>query len=168
MIAELNEMLTNSLKCKIISHLFYSNAFTGEETLSPQFKWSKHPFLLVSPHSSPYSGDLPNPGIKPKSPVAPAFQVDFLPLQHQGSPSWATVISRQSLIVWVFGIPFNTIAKTQNALFRNLISFYQVIQNSSVPGNPQIVLQLFQNHVYMVNQFWDHSLLCLVWNLKTK
>ena len=87
MIAELNEMLTDFLKCKIIIHLFHSNAFTGEETLPPQFKLSKHPFLLVSPHSSPYSGDLPDPGIKPKSPVALEFQVDSLPLQHQGSPS---------------------------------------------------------------------------------
>ena len=28
-------------------------------------------------------GDLPNPGIKPKS---PALQADSLPLSHQGSP----------------------------------------------------------------------------------
>ena len=86
MIAELNEMLTNSLKCKIISQLFHSNAFTREETLPPQFKLSKHPLLLVSAHSGPYAGDLPDPGIKPKSPAAPAFQVGSLPLQHQGSP----------------------------------------------------------------------------------
>ena len=33
----------------------------------------------------PPSGDLPNPGIKPYSPVAPAVQVDSLPLSHQGS-----------------------------------------------------------------------------------
>ena len=37
----------------------------------------------------PPPGDLPDPGIKPVSPVAPAFQVDFfLPLSHQGSPPW--------------------------------------------------------------------------------
>ena len=30
-------------------------------------------------------GDLPDPGIKPTSPVSPAFQVDSLPLSHQGS-----------------------------------------------------------------------------------
>ena len=30
----------------------------------------------------PSSGDLPDPGIKPVSPVAPALQADSLPLSH--------------------------------------------------------------------------------------
>ena len=30
----------------------------------------------------PPPGDLPNPGIKPASPVAPELQVDSLPLSH--------------------------------------------------------------------------------------
>ena len=34
----------------------------------------------------PSSGDLPNPGIEPAFPVAPALQVDSLLLSHQGSP----------------------------------------------------------------------------------
>ena len=34
----------------------------------------------------PSSGDLPDPGIKPASPVAPALQADSLPLSHWGSP----------------------------------------------------------------------------------
>ena len=34
----------------------------------------------------PPPGDLPDPGIKPMSPVAPAVQADLLPLSHQGSP----------------------------------------------------------------------------------
>ena len=32
-------------------------------------------------------GDLPDPGIEPMSPVSPAFQADYLPLSHQGSPT---------------------------------------------------------------------------------
>ena len=32
----------------------------------------------------PLPGDLPNPGIELMSPVAPALQVDSLPLSHQG------------------------------------------------------------------------------------
>ena len=32
--------------------------------------------------SFPSPGDLPNPGIKPKSPVSPALQADSLPLSH--------------------------------------------------------------------------------------
>ena len=33
----------------------------------------------------PSLGDLPNPGIEPRS---PALQADSLPLSHQGSPAW--------------------------------------------------------------------------------
>ena len=35
---------------------------------------------------SPPPGDIPDPGIKPASPVAPALQVDSLPLSRWGSP----------------------------------------------------------------------------------
>ena len=45
---------------------------------SRQEHWSELP--------CPSPGDLPHPGIKPESPVAPAVQVDSLPLSHQGSP----------------------------------------------------------------------------------
>ena len=34
----------------------------------------------------PPPGDLPNPGIESASPVAPALQVDSLPLSHFGKP----------------------------------------------------------------------------------
>ena len=34
----------------------------------------------------PPLGDLPDPGIEPASPVAPALQAGSLPLSHQGSP----------------------------------------------------------------------------------
>lgn len=57
-------------------------------------------------------------------------------------------------------------AKIQDALLRNLISLYQMIQRSSFLGTPHFVLQLFQHHVYMVNRFWDLLLLCPVWNLR--
>ena len=40
--------------------------------------WSQLPF--------PPPGDLPDPGIKPVPPAAPALQADSLPLSHQGSP----------------------------------------------------------------------------------
>ena len=33
-----------------------------------------------------FSRDLPNPEMEPKSPVAPALQVDSFLLSHQGSP----------------------------------------------------------------------------------
>ena len=34
----------------------------------------------------PPSGNLPDPGIEPISPVTPALQLDSLPLNHWGSP----------------------------------------------------------------------------------
>ena len=34
----------------------------------------------------PPPGDLPEPGVEPASPAAPALQVDSSPLSHQGSP----------------------------------------------------------------------------------
>ena len=34
----------------------------------------------------PLPGDLPDPGIKPTSPPAPALQADSLPLSNQGKP----------------------------------------------------------------------------------
>jgi len=40
--------------------------------------WSGLPF--------PPPGDLPNPGIHPMSPVAPALAGDSLPLSYLGSP----------------------------------------------------------------------------------
>ena len=46
--------------------------------LSRQEYWSGLPCLSL--------GDLPDPGIKPKPPVAPVWQVDSLPLSHQRSP----------------------------------------------------------------------------------
>ena len=45
---------------------------------SRQGYWSGLPF--------PPPGDLPNPGIKPTSPAAPALQKDSLPLSHWGGP----------------------------------------------------------------------------------
>ena len=44
---------------------------------SRQEYWSRLPF--------PSPGDLPDPGIKPVSPEAPALQADSLPLGHQGN-----------------------------------------------------------------------------------
>jgi len=40
--------------------------------------WSRSP--------CPPAGDLPNLGIEPVSPVAPALHMDSLRLSHQGSP----------------------------------------------------------------------------------
>ena len=46
----------------------------------------------------PSSGDLLDPGIKPTSPGTPAFQVDSLPLSHQGSPESHVIICNYMLL----------------------------------------------------------------------
>ena len=46
--------------------------------LSRQDYWS---WLIFPP-----PGNLPDPGIKPESPMSPALQGDSLPLSHLGSP----------------------------------------------------------------------------------
>ena len=52
--------------------------------------WSEQPF--------PSLGDLPNPGIKPKS---PALQMDSLPAEPQGKPK-STGVGSLSLLQWIF------------------------------------------------------------------
>ena len=56
----------------------------GQASLSMGFSRQEYQSGL----SRPLAGDLPNPGIKPASPVAPDLQVDSLLLSHQGSPEY--------------------------------------------------------------------------------
>ena len=51
--------------------------------LSMGFSWQEYWGGLLCPSL----GDLPDPGIEPTSPAAPARQVDSLLLSHQGRPS---------------------------------------------------------------------------------
>ena len=51
--------------------------------------WSALPFSPL--------GDLPNPGIKPTSPVSPTLQADSLPRSHWGKPYWIFAPSPKSI-----------------------------------------------------------------------
>ena len=59
-----------------------SRTVAHQASLSMEFSrqeyWSGLPF--------PSPGDLPDPGIKPGSPVSPALQADFLPSESPGKP----------------------------------------------------------------------------------
>ena len=48
--------------------------------------------------SFPSPGDLPNPGINPRS---PALQADYLPVEPQGKPK-NTGVGSLSLLQWIF------------------------------------------------------------------
>ena len=55
----------------------YSPPGSSVHGISQQEHWNQ---LLFPPPE-----DLPDPGIKPTTPVSPALQADSLPLSHQGS-----------------------------------------------------------------------------------
>ena len=64
--------------CNLVDYIAHQVPLPME--FSGQEYWSGLPF--------PAPGDLPNPGIESVSPVAPALQVDSLPLSHQGSQTY--------------------------------------------------------------------------------
>ena len=74
-----------------------------------QVYWSGLPF--------PPPGDLANSRMEPVSPASPALHMDYLPLNHLGSPFYSTVgvnnavISRASTGYWA-GAPLCSIAIT--------------------------------------------------------
>ena len=71
------------------SHFSHVQLFATPWTAAHQsplsMEFSRQEYWSALP--SPPSGDLPDPGIKLMSPVAPALQVDSLVLSYQGSPS---------------------------------------------------------------------------------
>ena len=67
--------------------LTLGNPMDGQPPLSVRLSWQE--YRSRSPFPSP--GDLPEPGIEPTSPAAPALQVESSPLSHPGRPPpcWA-------------------------------------------------------------------------------
>ena len=60
---------------------------------SRQEYWSEYPF--------PSPGDLPNPGIKPRS---PALQADSLPSEPQGAWAWLMIVLICNNSLWLYFI----------------------------------------------------------------
>ena len=84
-------MLSRFVIVSFLSHvqLFVTSwTITRQATLSMEFSWQEYWSGLLFPSA----GDLPNPGIKPKSPTSPALQADFLLLSHRGSSTWELII----------------------------------------------------------------------------
>ena len=81
--------------------------------------WSGKPF--------PSPGDLPNPGIEPRS---PALQADSLPAEPQGKPKNAGVDSL-SLLQRIF--------PTQE-LNRGLLHYRHILYKLSYEGSPNLLL----------------------------
>ena len=73
---------------------FFGTLWTIAHQASLSMGFSRQEYWNVLPCPSPR--DLPDPGIEPVSPAAPAFQVDSLPLSHQGNPA---ITIYQALII---------------------------------------------------------------------
>ena len=71
------------LNCFSLVHLFVIPWTVARQApLSKGFSRQEHWSGLLHPPP----GYVPDPGIELTSPEAPPWQVDFLPLSHQGSP----------------------------------------------------------------------------------
>ena len=91
--------------------------------------------------SLPSPGDLPNPGIKPKSPVS------SLPLSHQGSPSRGELLSISPLLTYnetFSSVQFSSVAQSCLTLCDPM--------NRSTPGRPvhHHLPEFTQTHVHRV------------------
>ena len=72
----------------LLSHFNRVQLFATSWTVAHQaplsLGFSRQEYWSGLPH--PPLGDLPNPGMEPTSPKAPALQADSLPLSYWGSP----------------------------------------------------------------------------------
>ena len=77
---------------------------------SRQEDWSGLPF--------PYPGDLPDPGMKPESPVSPALQEDSLLLSHGGSP----MIRNEGGQFFTVASPVSVSVSSEKIAFKGILS----------------------------------------------
>ena len=90
---------TMQKKVKSLSHIrLFVTPWTVAYEASPSMGFSRQEYQSLLPFPSP--GDLPDPGIKPRS---PALQADY-PLSHQGSPKTMqreTFITVNLVMIWI-------------------------------------------------------------------
>ena len=122
-----NRTESESENCSVVSDsLETPQAIQSMEFSRPEY-WSVQPF--------PYPGDLPNPGIEPRS---PALQVDSLPAEPQGKPK-NTGAGSLSLLQQIFLI------QESNWGFLNC---RQILYQLSYQGSPNRTLVTFKLHTY--------------------
>ncbi len=110
------------VKVKFLSHVWLLvTPWTAAHQAPPSMGFSRQEYWSGVPLPSP--GDLPNPGIKPRS---PALQVDSLPAEPQGKPK-NTGVGSLSLLKWIFS--------TQE-LNWGLLHCRQILYQLSYQGSP--------------------------------
>ena len=97
-IQNLNHLINLSLESvKLLSHVWlFATPWTVDYQASLSMGFSRQEYWSRLPFPSP--GDLPNPGIEPRS---LALQADALPLSHQGSPI-IDICAPFFLILWAY------------------------------------------------------------------
>ena len=90
------------LEC-VLSHFNHVQLFAALWTVAWQaplsMRFSRQKYWRGLPR--PLPEDLPNPGIRPTSSVAPELQADSLPLSHWGRPTVGHIAIITAVIMWL-------------------------------------------------------------------
>ena len=88
------KLLRWAYKVKSLSHVWpFVTLWTVACQAPPSMGFSRQEYWSGLPFPSP--GDLPNPGIKPRS---PALQADSLPSEPPGKPRWAYGLTKTQTV----------------------------------------------------------------------
>ena len=123
--------------------LFETSTIQSMEFSRPEY-WSGQP--------SPSPGDLPNPGIRPRSPV---LWVDSLPAKPQGK-SKNTWVGSSSLLQWIFPTQ-----KLNQGLLHCRWILYQLNYQGSPTGKPQLQLK------YSLSSQFRYKTSISIWELRS-
>ena len=98
----------NTSKYFLLDFLYYVRVAHSCPTLCNPMDYTDHGILqarILEWVAFPFSGDLPDPGIEPRS---PALQVDSLPAEPQGKPFlyYKRKKVKSLSLVWLFATPW--------------------------------------------------------------
>ena len=113
--------------CAVLSYSVMSDSFVAPWTVAhqaPLWGFSRPEYCSGLP--CPFPGDLPNPGIKPKSPT---FQADSLPSDPPGKPK-KTGLGSLSLLQGIFA--------TQESNW-GILHCWSILYKLSYQGSPEII-----------------------------
>ena len=120
------------MKVKLLSHFqLFMTTWTVAYQAPPSMGFSRQEYSNGLPF--PLPGNLPNPGIQPRSPT---LQADYLPAEPQGKPK-NTGVGSLSLLQWIFS--------TQE-LNRGLLYCRRILYQLSYEGSPDTCVLTTHKH----------------------
>ena len=150
------------LPARVLSHLSCVWLFVTPWSVACQIplsmRFSRQEYWIGSQDPP---GDLPDPGIEPKSPVSPALQADSLLLSHQRNPSWLHICG----LISGFSILFHWFM----CLFLMPVSYSLIILALSYNLKSESVvlrdlLFLLKTILATWDLLWFHMNFGIVWN----